>query len=77
MNMYNEGLDPTAPTPQDYGFPENAKPEQLQVWLRQEAFLEAYAKRGKIGKAAKASGITHWCVDKWLHNAMFTQSRKG
>jgi hypothetical protein len=76
MNMCNDALDPTDPTPQHFGFPENAKPEQLQVWFRQEAFLEAYAKRGKIGKAAKASGITRWCVDKWLQNDVYAIKKR-
>jgi hypothetical protein len=77
MSTYDGALEPVggpeaiAPTPQYWGFPENPKPYQLEVWWRQEAFLEAYAKCGKIGKAAKASGITRWCVDKWLHNDVY------
>jgi hypothetical protein len=73
MNAYE---DASEPTPQHYGLPENPKPEQLQVWFRQEAFLKEYAKCGKMGRAAKASGITHWCVDKWLHNDVYAIKKR-
>jgi hypothetical protein len=35
------------------------------MWGKQERFLAAYAKCGKIGVAAKAIGITRWAVDYW------------
>jgi hypothetical protein len=54
------------PTPQDYGLPENPKPQQMQVWNRQELFLAAYARTGKRGKATKAAGLSVWCVEKWI-----------
>jgi hypothetical protein len=58
--------DLAEPTPQDYGFPENPKPREVEVWNRQELFLAAYARLGKHSKAAKEAGITSWCVDKWI-----------
>jgi hypothetical protein len=42
--------DMAEPIPQDYGLAENPKPSQVQVWNRQEMFLAAYAKVGKIGR---------------------------
>jgi hypothetical protein len=46
--------------------------EKRRVWQRQEAFLEAYRKCGKIGKAAQAVGLTRWAVDHWLRNDTFS-----
>jgi hypothetical protein len=54
-----------ATTPQDYGFPVHYTESNLRVWQRQEAFLSAFARSGKIGKAAKAVGISRACVEKW------------
>jgi hypothetical protein len=58
--------DSVEPALQDYGFPENPMPYQVQVWNRQELFLAVYARTGKRSKAAKEAGITVWCVEKWV-----------
>jgi hypothetical protein len=52
-------------TPQDYGFPDKASIAQRECWFRQEQFLEAFAKCGKIGKAAQATGMSRSCVERW------------
>jgi hypothetical protein len=61
--------DPTEdirePTPQDYGLPANASITQRECWFRQERFLEVFAKCGKIGKAAQATGMSRSCVERW------------
>jgi hypothetical protein len=66
MNRHDDALEITAPTPQDYGFPEEPFPYQVEVWNRQELFLAAYARVGRRSIAAKEAGITIWCVDKWI-----------
>jgi hypothetical protein len=85
MTIHDEELEPmsewameptsvperVATTPQDWGLPHNPNTEQLQVWFRQEAFLKAYARCGKRGKAASLSGITRWCVDKWVSSDVY------
>jgi hypothetical protein len=53
------------PTPQDDGFPDKASIAQRECWFRQEQFLEAFAKCGKIGKAAQATGMSRSCVERW------------
>jgi hypothetical protein len=39
--------------------------EKRRVWQRQEMFLAAYRKCGKIGKAAESVGLTRWGVQWW------------
>jgi hypothetical protein len=63
--MTTESNDALAPTPQDFGLPSNPTIQQQDCWYRQGLFLEAYAKCGKIGVAAKAIGVTRWCVERW------------
>jgi hypothetical protein len=65
MNTDDISFDSVEPTPQDWGFPAKPTFRELECWHRQEAYLEAYAKCGKIGVAAKAIGVTRWCVEKW------------
>ena len=71
-----------AGAPEEYGVntsgPANGNPatknyvvEKRRVWQRQEAFLEAYRKCGKIGKSAQAIGMTRWTVDYWLKKDIF------
>jgi hypothetical protein len=71
-----------AGAPEEYGVntsgPANGNPatknyvvEKRRVWQRQEAFLEAYRKCGKIGKSAQAIGMTRWAVDYWLKKDIF------
>ena len=69
MNTHDDELEPT---PQDWGFPENARTDQWACWYRQERFLEAFAKCGQIGKAAKAVGITRRCVQLWQSSDVFS-----
>jgi hypothetical protein len=61
----DEALDTGGPTPQYWGFPADPTTRDLHMWDKQERFLAAYAKCGKIGVAAKAIGITRWAVDYW------------
>jgi hypothetical protein len=58
-------LDSLVPTPQEYGFPDHPTDSNLRVWQRQEAFLSAFARCGKIGRAAQAVGISRACVERW------------
>src|SRR5688500_4830143 len=58
-------LDRLAPNPAEYGFPEHPTDSNLRVWQRQEAFLSAFARCGKIGRAAQAVGISRACVERW------------
>jgi hypothetical protein len=39
-------------------------------------FLEAYSKCGRITQAAEASGITRWCVDKWLQTDKYSIKKR-
>ena len=58
--------------PEEFGFPTDSHNQQkIQMWNRQEAFLEAYRQIGKIGKAAKAVGLTRWAVDYWVKKDIF------
>jgi|SRR5918996_319656 hypothetical protein len=65
MSTSNDSSDLREPTPQDYGFPANASIAQREYWFRQEQFLEAFAKCGKLGKAAQATGMSRSCVERW------------
>jgi hypothetical protein len=69
--MYNDALDPTAPTPQDYGFPENPAQCDIQCWHHQEAFLKLYRWCGKIGISAEAIGLTRRAVEYWMSSDHF------
>jgi hypothetical protein len=73
--------------PEEFGVdspgPANGKPstknytvEKRRVWNRQEAFLAAYRKCGKIGRAAEAVGLTRWAVDWWLRHNVFEFHRR-
>jgi hypothetical protein len=63
--------------PEEFGFPQpSATHKKRQVWQRQEAFLEAYRRIGKIGKAAQAVGLTRWAVDHWLKNDVFSFKKR-
>jgi hypothetical protein len=52
-------------TPQYYGFPENPTMANWQTWNRQQLFLTAYTKIGKIGKAAEAAGMSINTIESW------------
>jgi hypothetical protein len=39
-------------------------------------FLEAYSRCGRITQAAEASGITRWCVDKWLQSDKYSIKKR-
>jgi hypothetical protein len=65
MSTSYDPSDIREPTLQDYGFPEKASIAQRECWFRQEQFLEAFAKCGKIGIAASKVGITRRAVEKW------------
>jgi hypothetical protein len=69
-------VDPVGPTPQDWGFPVNPTQRQRTLWYRQEMFLAAYAKCGRITEAAKCSGITRWCVDKWQQSDTYAIKKR-
>jgi hypothetical protein len=57
--------DLLGPTPESYGFPEKPSLSQRDCWVRQEHFLEAFAKCGKLGTAATAIGVSRTCVERW------------
>jgi hypothetical protein len=46
MTTHDDGLELT---PQDWGLPENAGTQARACWYRQEAFLEAFRKSGRVG----------------------------
>jgi hypothetical protein len=63
--------------PEEFGFPADSHNHQKrQMWHRQEMFLEAYRKCGKVGKAAQAVGLTRWAVDYWMKNDIFEFHRR-
>jgi hypothetical protein len=69
-------LEPTAPTPQEWGFPANPTSRDIQCWHHQEAFLDAYRKCGKIGVSATAIGLTRWAVDRWLRTDQYAFKKR-
>ena len=62
--------------PEEFGLPPDSTFKQKQVWHRQEMFLEAFRRCGKIGKAATASGLTRWAVIHWQRNDAFSFNRR-
>jgi hypothetical protein len=68
MNTHDDELEPT---PQDWGFPENAGIQERACWHRQEAFLKAFRKCGKLGMAAEAVGLTRWAVERWQRTDVY------
>src|ERR671918_696565 len=59
-------------SPQDYGFPEHPTVRDIQVWERQEQFLRAYAKNGKICLSADKIGVSDRNVQKWQSSDKFS-----
>lgn len=45
--------------------------EKKRVWQRQEAFLEAYRRCGKIGQSAEVIGLTRYAVVWWTKHDIF------
>ena len=69
----NEDLPVLQPSAEPTGAPEefglqyaNAPREKARCWDRQELFLEAYRRSGKVGKSAAAVGLTRWAHDNWM-----------
>jgi hypothetical protein len=62
--------------PEEFGLPPDATFQQKAVWHRQEMFLEAFRKCGKIGKAAKASGLTRWAAYYWQRDDTFSFNKR-
>jgi hypothetical protein len=62
--------------PEEFGLPPNATLLQKAVWHRQEMFLEAYRRCGKINKAAVAVGLTRWAVIHWQRKDVFEFNRR-
>jgi hypothetical protein len=62
--------------PEEFGLAQDATFQQKAVWHRQEMFLEAFRRCGKIGKAAEASGLTRWAVIHWQRNDAFSFNRR-
>jgi len=56
---------PEEPTPQDYGFPDKPTATQLQSWMRQQLWLEAFAACGSIGEACADTGIPVPTAEHW------------
>jgi hypothetical protein len=67
---------PTAPTPQDYGFPANPSTVNKQCWVRQEAFLAAYGGLGTILHAARVAGIHRDTVNKWTSADLYSFKKR-
>jgi hypothetical protein len=61
---------------EEFGLPPNATLHQKAVWHRQEMFLEAYRRCGKINKAAVAVGLTRWAVIHWQRKDVFEFNRR-
>jgi hypothetical protein len=72
----NKSLEPTAPTPQDYGFPANPTLRNIQCWDHQEAFLKAYGELGTIIHAARAVGIHRTTVNLWLSSDLYSFKKR-
>ena len=80
-NAGNDALIPAAETPEwaleptgaaeEFGFPTNYGLREKQTWMRQEAFLEQYAKCGKLIRAAEAAGMTIWAVEYWQKQDLY------
>jgi hypothetical protein len=60
-----DGLEPLAPSPQDYGFPEKPTLQQRNCWENQQRFLRRYAERGKLALSAGDVGVSVKAVEKW------------
>jgi hypothetical protein len=58
-------------SPQYYGFPEHPTSRDIQTWERQEMFLRAYAKTGKICLSAEKIGISDRMVRYWQSSNHF------
>jgi hypothetical protein len=76
MNMHDDALEATAPTPQDYGFPANPSTVNKQCWIRQEAFLAAYGELGTILHAARVAGIHRDTVNKWIAADLYSFKKR-
>ncbi len=82
----NDALVPTTETPdwaleptgaaEEFGFPTNYGLREKQTWMRQEAFLEQYAKVGKLIRAAEAAGMTIWAVEYWQKQDLYQFNRR-
>ena len=85
-NAGNDALVPAAKTPEwaleptgaaeEFGFPSNYGLREKQTWMRQEAFLEQYAKYGKLIRAAEAVGLTIWAVEYWQRQDLYKFNRR-
>ena len=61
---------------EEFGFPSNYGLREKQTWMRQEAFLEQYAKYGKLIRAAEAVGLTIWAVEYWQKQDLYQFNRR-
>ena len=67
-----ETLEPTG-KPEEFGFQYWSAPlEKSRVWDRQELVLAEYRGCGRVGKSARAVGLTRWAVDKWSQTDVFS-----
>lgn len=57
--------------PEEFGLTPDATHLKKQIWNRQELFLSAYRRCGKIGKAATMAGMTRWGVIHWQRHDVF------
>jgi hypothetical protein len=76
MTTRDDGTGLTGPSPQDYGFPASPSTVNKQCWVRQEAFLLAYAKLGTILHAAEAVGIHRDTVNKWISADLYSFKKR-
>ena len=68
-------LEPSG-EPGEFGLPINYGLREKQTWMRQEAFLEQYAKCGKLIRAAEAAGMTIWAVEYWQKQDLYEFNRR-
>ena len=64
--------------PEEFGFqPDSTLSEKQRVWDRQEKFLSVYRTNGRLGKSARAIGLTRWAPNHWLkHDVMGFRERR-
>jgi hypothetical protein len=62
---------PENPTPQDFGFPDDANVAQMRCWANQERWLQAFSRTGSIGGACIETGISVPAVEAWDYRDVY------
>ena len=68
-------LEPTGAA-EEFGLTLDTTHLKKQIWGRQELFLAAYRKCGKINKAAVEAGMTRWAVIHWQRVDVFDFNKR-